>query len=134
MDDNTISYLALLTSVVSLVVSFLTLYRDRHAVTARAVPFQQTDGTYSLHVTVANHGKRPIMVTHVLLKRPGDSGLSLNFEPNEGNKIDVGESRSCAISSKGLPTSWSSSEELRSMEVSVIDALGKKHRAKWVGT
>jgi len=133
MDDNAISYLALLTSVVSLVISFVTLYRDRHVITARAVPVQQNDGSFALHVSVANGGRRPIAGTYVLIRRRGDPGLFLDFVPNGQNRIDVGESRSCTITGIGLPISWSSSEELRAMNVYVQDALGKQHEARWEG-
>ena len=134
MDDNAISYLALLTSLVSLVVSFLTLYRDRHEVAARAVPIEQSDGTFSLYVTVANHGRRLISIAHVVLERSGSPALFLNFGRNGQAKIEGGDSQTCAIAPNGLPLNWSNAEELRGIEVSVQDALGKKHRAKWEHT
>jgi hypothetical protein len=131
MNADQIAYLALLTSVISLVVSFLTLYRDRHEISVRAVPFESGIGVYGLHVSVSNSGRRPISVTHVLLRPPGKPGLFLNFSPEGACRIDVGEVRSCNISPTGLPVSWSNITELRGLDVFVQDAIGKKHKAVW---
>ena len=131
MAPEQIAYLALIASIISLIVSFLTLYRDRHVFSVRAVPVGDSNGTYSLHVTVMNSGKRPISINHVLIRPPGQPGLFLNFAPNGQNRIDVGESRSCQIKPSGLSVSWSTSEELRSYNIYVQDAIGKKHMATW---
>jgi hypothetical protein len=133
MTADQIAYLALLTSFVALVVSFLTLYRDRHVISVRAVPVETSTGVYSLHVTVSNSGRRPISVTHVLLVPPGHPGLYVNFGPTGSERIDVGESRGITISPIGLPISWKGVHELREFRVSVQDAIGKKHRAVWEG-
>ncbi len=133
MTSDQISYLALIASVISLIVSFLTLYRDRHVISVWAVPVGDSNGIYSLQVTVMNSGKRPVSINHVLIKPPGHRSLVLNFAPNGQNRIDVGESRTCQIKPTGLPITWSSSEELRSFNIYVQDAIGKKHPAIWVG-
>ncbi|MEC4723319.1 hypothetical protein RY831_29630 [Noviherbaspirillum sp. CPCC 100848] len=133
MTADQISYLALLTSVASLVVSFLVLYRDRHVVSVRAVPVEISAGVYSLHVSVSNSGRRPISVTHVLLVPPQQPGFSMNFGPNGTERIDVGERYSTTIDPAGLPTSWSTVGELRRFKVFVQDAVGKKHKAVWEG-
>ena len=137
MTPEQISYLAFLTSIVSLVVAFLALYRDRHIVSVRAVPVGNLDGSFNLNVSVANSGKRPISVNHVLIKPPSHPGLFLNFAPKGENRIDVGESRSCQInpsSLSNLPFSWRSVKELRTFDIFVQDALGKKHKAVWEGS
>ena len=134
MTAEQIAYFALLASIVSLVISFLTLYRDRHVISVRAVPFESSKGVYNLNVTVANSGRRPISINHVLLRPPGDPGVFVDFAPNGQNRIDVGESRSCQVSPVGLPVSWSSVAELRGLDVYVQDAIGKKHKAVWEGS
>lgn len=134
MNADQIAYLALLTSVISLVVSFLALYRDRHEISVRAVPFESENGINSLHVSVSNSGRRPISITHVLLRPPGKPGLSLSFSPEGACRIDVGEVRSCNISPTGLRVSWSNITELRGLHVFVHDAIGKNHKAVWEGS
>ena len=133
MTSDQIAYLALLASLISLIVSFLTLNRDRHVVSVRAVPVEDPKGTCNLHVTVSNSGKRPISINHVLIRPSGSPGLFVNFAPSGQNRIDVGESRSCQISPTELPTTWSSVRELRRLDVYVQDALGKQHKAVWEG-
>lgn len=133
MDSNYISYLALITAVVSLIVSFVSLHRDRHVVTVRAVPIELEKGVLCLHVSVSNGGKRPISITHVLLRPEGKPGLYLNFAPEGFARVDVGEVRSCTVNPQGLPVTWTNAVELRKLKISVEDALGKKHDAKWVG-
>ncbi|MBB3825079.1 hypothetical protein [Xanthomonas arboricola] len=133
MTSDQIAYLALLASVISLIVSFLTLYRDRHVVSVRAVPVEDPIGIYNLNISVSNSGKRPISINHVLIRPSGEPGLFVNFAPHGQNRIDVGESRSCQISPTGLPISWSSIRELRKLDVYVQDAIGKQHKAVWEG-
>jgi len=137
MTSDQISYLALLASIVSLIVSFLTLYRDRHVISVRAVPIGNSNGSFDLNISVSNSGKRPISINNVLLKPSNHPGLFLAFAPNGQNRIDVGDSRSCQITSSSLsnlPVSWSSVKELRSFEIYVQDAIGKKHKATWEGS
>jgi len=131
MNTDQIAYLALLTSVVSLVVSFVTLRRDRHVISVRAVPIELTQGIFHLHISVSNSGRRPISVTHVSLQPPGKDGLSLEFSPQGACRIDVGEVRACSINPMGLPVSWASVAELRTFQIFVLDAVGKKHKAAW---
>lgn len=138
MDSEYVSYLALLTAIVSLVVSFLALHRDRHIVNVRAVPVGNLDGTFNLNVSVSNSGKRPISINHVLLKPKGHPGLYLAFSEGENKKIDVGESKSCQIDPRQLngqlqQFSWENVQELRELEVFVQDAIGKRHKATWEG-
>lgn len=134
MNADQIAYLALMVSVASLVVSFMTLYRDRHVVRVRAVSFFDTQGVCNLQVTVSNSGRRPISINHVLLRPPGHPGLYLAFAPNGQNQVDVGESKSCQISPIGLPISvWTTLEELHKCKVFVEDAIGKQHKARFSG-
>ena len=49
MTSDLIAYLALLTSIVSLVVSFIALYRDRHIISVRAVPVGNLNGSFDLN-------------------------------------------------------------------------------------
>tara|TARA_B100001059_G_scaffold214594_1_gene231476 strand:+ start:192 stop:614 length:423 start_codon:yes stop_codon:yes gene_type:complete len=138
MSSEYISYLALLTAIVSLVVSFLALHRDRHVVRVRAVPIGNIDGTFNLNVSVSNSGKRPISINHVLLKPKDHPGLFLAFSENGNNKIDVGESKSCQVDPRQLKGqlqkfTWRTVQELRAIEVYVQDAIGKKHKAVWEG-
>ena len=133
MAADHIAYLALLASLVSLVVSFLALYRDRHEVRARADAVIDLQGVCNLLVSVSNSGKRPISINHVLIRPPGHPGMYVNFSSNGQNRVDVGESRGCEISPIGLPVTWASLEELRSLEVFVADAVGKLHKATFQG-
>lgn len=133
MTSTEIAYFALLVSLLSLIVSFLTLHRDRHVLRAWAVPIQESDGLVYLQVTVSNSGKRPVSITHVLLRPAGHPGLFLDFAPKGHCKIDVGESRGCRIAPTGLPVTWSSVKEVRQIGIHVQDALGKLHRVRWQG-
>lgn len=133
MTSEQIAYSALIASTISLIVSFLTLYRDRHVVSVRAVPVGDSNGIYSLHRTVMNSGKRPISINHVLIRPPCQPGLFLSFVPNGQGRIDVVESRSCQIKPDDLPVSWSTIKELRSFNIYALDAIGKKHLATWEG-
>lgn len=133
MATEQIAYLALFVSIASLVVSFLNLYRDRHVVRVRAVAVVGLDGVPELNVSVSNSGKRPISITHVLLRPPRHPGLYLNFAANGQNRVDVGESRSCQIRPTGLPVTRSTLRELHSLDVYVKDAVGKLHKATFQG-
>ncbi|WP_139163039.1 hypothetical protein [Desulfonatronum thiosulfatophilum] len=133
MTTEQIAYFALLSSIVSLVVSFLNLYRDRHVVRVRAVAVMDLNGVPELNVSVSNCGKRAISINHVLLRPPGHPGLYLNFSPNGQNRVDVGESRSCQIHPAGLPVKWATLQELHSINVYVEDAVGKQHKATFQG-
>ena len=124
--------LALLVSIASLIVSFVALFRDRHALIASSVPVGSDTASWNLHVTVANGGRRPISINHVLLQRPNSSKrLFIDFQPAGQNKIDVGESKTKSVSPSAVAAAfgWSSSEELLRYKIFVVDALGKQHSA-----
>lgn len=129
MTSDYVAYLALLASLVSLVVSFLTLYRDRHIVRASADAVIDLQGICHLLVSVNNSGKRPISINHVLLRPHGHPGMFVNFSPSGAVRLDVGESKGCQISPTGLPVTWCNLEELRRLEVFVDDAVGKRYKA-----
>ena len=129
MNSDSVAYLALLVSLVSLVVSFLTLYRDRHVVRARADAVIDLQGICHLLVAVSNSGKRPISINYVLLRPPGHPGMFVNFSSAGPVRLDVGESRGCQISPTNLPVTWQNLEELRRLEVFVDDAVGRRYRA-----
>lgn len=133
MNSDYVAYLALIVSLFSLVVSFLTLYRDRHVVRARADAVVDLQGVCHLLVSVSNSGKRPISITHVLLRPPSHPGMFVNFSPSGSVRLDVGESKGCQINPTGLPVTWSNIEELRRLEVFVDDAVGKRHKATFSG-
>lgn len=133
MTTDHVAYLALLASLVSLVVSFLTLYRDRHVVRATADAVINLQGVCNLIVSVSNSGKRPISINHVLIRPPGHPGMYINFSPNGQNRVDVGESRGCEICPTGLPITWANIEELHCLKVYVADAVGKLHKAPFHG-
>ncbi len=133
MNSDSVAYLALLVSLVSLVVSFLTLYRDRHVVRARADAVIDLHGVCHLLVAVSNSGKRPISINYVLLRPAGHPGMFVNFSPTGPVRLDVGESRGCQISPTGLPITWQNLEELSRLEVFVDDAVGRRYRAAFNG-
>lgn len=133
MNSDHVAYLALLTSLVSLVVSFLTLYRDRHVVRATADAEIDLQGICHLLVSVSNSGRRPISVNFVLLRPPSHPGIFVNFSPTGPVRLDVGESKGCRINPTGLPITWRHLEELRRFEVFVDDAIGRRYRATFTG-
>lgn len=133
MTTDQIAHLALIVSAASLMVSIVSLHRDRHVVRARAVAITPLSGLPELNISVSNGGKRAISINHVLLQPPGHPGLYLNFLQAGQNRIDVGESRSCQIRPTSLPVKWNTVQELHSLDVYVVDAIGKRYKATFNG-
>ena len=129
--------IALLVSILSLLVSFIALFRDRHTLIVSSVPVGSDANSWKLHVTVANSGKRPITINHVMLQLPDSTQrLSVNFQPSGQGKLDVGESKTSVLSPNTLPAGfgWTSCEQLLRYKVFVVDALGKRHGAPFTRT
>jgi hypothetical protein len=122
--------LALLVSVVSLVISFTALLRDRHVVRARAVAFGRPE-KWNLSVTVINSGKRPISITNVTIRPPDSPGISRGFLHNgSAARIEVGASASTEIMPGDPLYCWGSDSPYH-YEITVEDAIGKTYKAKF---
>jgi hypothetical protein len=133
MTSEEIAYLALLVSVVSAIMSFIALYRDRHVVRVLADALIDQAGICHLLVSVSNSGRRPISINHILIRPPNHPGVYINFSRDNQNRVDVGDSKGCQISPVNLPVTWSNIEELHTFKIYAADAVGKLHRATFNG-
>jgi hypothetical protein len=132
MSSDYIAYLALLTSIISLVVSFLTLHRDRHVVKARGSIYETTNEPekWNLSISVSNAGKRPISVSFVTVRPKGMSGISVPFSEGGSVSIEVGGSAVANIMAGTPAALWRNPTEIADCDIFVQDALGKDHIVK----
>jgi hypothetical protein len=130
-----ISLAALLVSGGSLLVSLTALRRDRHVVTVRAVAFI-VHGAPWLSVTISNHGKRAISISHIFIRPIGKLGMGRNIllDGSGDVRIDVGQSFSLDIKPGDPVCCWSAEQELDYLIVEVEDALGKRYKARFPKT
>lgn len=129
MSSDYIAYLALLTSIVSLVVSFLALYKDRHVVKARGSIFGTPNEPekWNLSISVSNGGKRPISVCFITVRPKGMPGMSILFSEGGSVPIEVGGSAVANIMAGTPAALWSNPAEIAACDIFVQDALGKDH-------
>jgi hypothetical protein len=128
-----VALFALFISFCSLIVSVLSLHRDRHVVRARAAVVISPNGSPELNISVSNSGKRAISINHILLRPPDHPGMYINFLTPGENRIDVGQSKSCQIHPTGLPVTWKTVQDLQKIDVYVVDAVGKRYKANLNG-
>lgn len=126
-----IAFLALFVSLASLFVSSLALFKDRAVVKANAVAVQGKFGPPQLNINVTNKGKRPISITHILLKRSGTVGKFICFS----ERIEVGDIKATQLDPLHLPKvyQWNTLHELHNHDVFVVDSNGARHKATFHG-
>ena len=130
MSSDYIAYLALLTSIVSIVISFVALHRDKHVVNAKGSIFGSPNDPekWNLSISVSNSGKREISMSFVIVRPKGEPGKSLPFSPDGPIKIDVGGSAAMNILAGDSAALWDNPVDISALDIFVQDALGKDHR------
>lgn len=123
---------ALLVSAGSLYVAGTALARDRHEIRVWAVAYEEPLGKWSLSVTVANAGKRPISLEFLTIRTRGRPGQSRMFNP-KGVRIEVGDAASTNVEPGDPLWQWSSLQQLHKCAIYVEDSLGDKYKAKFAG-
>ena len=133
MDPLYISIISFLISLLAVFISFVALLRDRHKVKVVVVP-TIGEREISAQVTVQNHGKRPIAITHAAVNKVGQPRHMRMFirKPESDVRVEEGQSEHTQIKSGDILHIWTTFEELCQCEFAVLDALGKWHKAKRV--
>lgn len=132
MDSEYIAFIALLISIISLALSFLSLYRDRHVINARYSIYEMPAAPEKLNlsISVANAGKRPITICFITVRPKSSPGMSIPFSTEGSVQIDVGGVAVANILAGSPAALWQSVSDIKSCQIFIQDALGKNHLVK----
>lgn len=131
MTTESIALLSLAISGLSLLVALFAacgvwapFWYDKHKLTARGAAIVSRDGSVQLSITVANVGKRPTVLHHILVEQPGVPGHYLGFAGDKPARLEVGDS----ISQLLTLASWKTVQDIHACDFLVIDSSNKQHK------
>lgn len=128
LNSDYLALLSLLASLVAIAVTFIPVLRDHPKIEARRSFVQDTPGTqeYNLIVSVSNKGRRPITISFVLARRPGEPGKVFPFSPSGSAYLQNNGAASALV--RADQCGWRTSGEATNFEVFVIDSTSRQYR------
>jgi hypothetical protein len=133
MSSENISLLSLAISLAAFYVSFVAYRADKAVITVRVALLEDhlNLGKFNAAISVSNHGKRPVSLSLVRIRKPDGVSHWMQFSDNGSEKLDVGEVKSHVVSHSFFGASMKDHKEWFEHMIFVQDALGNLHHAPW---